>query len=60
MRTSPLDGWLAGHPAVRVAPYWHAESFGGLFTHATNGADSIAAMPAVGLQHLAGGIINAT
>jgi len=57
MGTPGIGDWLPHHRSVRLLAYPDAGVFGELFINATSGAGSIAALTAVGAEHLAGRIV---
>lgn len=56
-RSPPFAEWLAGHPAVRVAPFAEAGPHGEMLWNATLGTGSVEALGAAGPDHLAGKIV---
>jgi hypothetical protein len=53
----PVRDWLAEHRGVRLLSYPDAGVFGELFVNATSGSGSLAALHAVGPEHLAGRVL---
>lgn len=55
--TPPYAEWRQSNPAVRLAPFTEAGAHGELVINATAGAASLAALEAVGTQHLSGKVL---
>jgi len=56
-RSPPFVEWLAGQPAIRVAPFAEAGPHGEMLWNATVGTGSVDALGAAGPDHLGGKVV---